>query len=294
VLSSEACERISVNVGRAVLEENAALIKSYAGHERIGGMMCTHTAFTCSKDFMRLALRYALDLGTSLQLHLNESRYEPDWCVKTHGLRTVEWYDRIGVLGKHILAAQGVQLSTREIELLRDRKARLVHVPLSNCEVGGGVAPVPELQAAGIGCGLGTDGYINDFFEVMRGAFLIHKGHREDPSLMSAKTVWTMATEGGADALYPGARLGRLEAGSAADLIVIDIADLPTPATDENLLDQLILFRSGANVKDVFVSGRPLKRDGSLLVGDMRAARAASRVQAARLWKMGKARSGLS
>jgi len=46
--------------------------------------------------------------------------------------------------------------------------------------------------------------------------------------------------------------------------------------------------------KDVFVAGRPLKRDGSLLVGDLSAARAASRVQAARLWKMGKARSGLS
>ena len=294
VISSEACERISTRAGQIVLEENASLIKSYAGHNRIGGMICTHTAFTCSEGFMKTALSYAKDLGTSLQFHLSESRYEPDFCERAYGLRPVEWYDRIGILGKHILAAQGVQLSTREIELLREQGARLVHVPLSNCEVGGGVSPIPELLAAGVCCGLGTDGYVNDFFEVMRGAFLIHKGHREDPSLMSARTVWTMATEGGADALYPDKREGRLEAGAAADLIVIDISDLPTPATKENLFDQLVLFRSGSNVKDVFVSGRPLKRDGKLLVGDSREARAASRAQAARLWKMGRARAGLS
>jgi cytosine/adenosine deaminase-related metal-dependent hydrolase len=264
------------------------MIRAYSRHRRIGGMMCTHTAFTCSESFMRLALRRACELGVSLQFHLNESRYEPSWCVENRGLRSAEWYERIGVLGANILAAQGVQLSSREIQLLSERRVRMVHVPLSNCEVGGGVSPVPELLAAGIVCGLGTDGYINDFFELMRGAFLIHKGHREDPAIMSAHTVWKMATEGGADALYPGLGLGRLAAGSPADLITIDLSDLPTPANSRNLLDQLVLFRKGAHVRDVVVAGDFLKKDGKLLTGDMRTARAESRRQAARLWDWGK------
>lgn len=288
-LSSEACERISTGSGKAVLESNAAFARAYRSHGLISGLLCTHTSFTCSEEFMRFAARLASQDGLDLQLHLNESRYEPEWCSRERGLRPAEWYESIGLLGPGLIAAQGVQLSAREIELLAARQVRLVHVPLSNCEVGGGIAPVPELLAAGIACGLGTDGYINDFLEVMRGAFLIHKGHRENPAVMDAHTVWSMATEGGADVVYPGLGLGRLAAGRPADFIAVDISDLPTPANSRNLLDQLILFRTGAQVRDVVVAGRHIKRDGALLTGDLAAARAETRSQALRLWDAGRA-----
>jgi cytosine/adenosine deaminase-related metal-dependent hydrolase len=292
IVSTEACERISPEVGRRGLEENASIVRSYAGHSRIEGMMCTHTSFTCSETFMRLAFRQAGALGVGLQFHLNESRYEPEFCLQARGMRSAEWYDRIGVLDGTVLAAQGVQLSANEIEILRKRGVRLVHVPLSNCEVGGGIASVPEMLAVGIVCGLGSDGYINDFFEVMRGAFLIHKGHREDPSVMAANTVWNMATEGGADALHPGRGYGRLAPGSPADFIVIDISDMPSPVSARNLTDQLLLFRSPKNVVDVVVAGEFLKKDGKLQSGDLGAARAESRREAARLWAQGQALAG--
>ena len=289
LVSTEACERISAETGLQGLEENAALIEAYKSHERIGGLMCTHTVFTCSEAFMRAAVKRTAELGTSLQFHLNESRYEPDWCLEHYGMRSAEWYEGIGVLGDKVLAAQGVQVSEREIELLAKNRVRMVHVPLSNCEVGGGVSPVPELLAAGITVGLGTDGYINDFFELLRGAFLIHKGHRENPALMNAHTVWKLATEGGADAVYPSLKLGRLQAGSPADFITIDLSDLPTPANRGNLLDQLILFRKGLHVRDVVVAGRHIKREGTLLTGDLKKARTESKRQATRLWETGKA-----
>lgn len=292
IVSTEACERISPEAGRRALEENVSIIRAYQGHLRVGGIICTHTAFTCSESFMLLAQRRSRELETDLQFHLNESRYEPDWCLRRHGVRSAEWYERIGVLGSNVLAAQGVQLSANEIELLRTRGVRVAHVPLSNCEVGGGVAPVPELLSAGIVCGLGTDGYVNDFFEVMRGAFLIHKGHREDPGVMDARTVWRMATEGGADALYPGMGRGRLAPGCPADLVTIDISDIPTPVSPANLFDQLLLFRGRDRVRDVLVDGQFLKRDGKLLAGSLARAREQSRRQAARLWESGAKRAG--
>jgi cytosine/adenosine deaminase-related metal-dependent hydrolase len=288
-LSSEACERNSAAIGKAVLEANAAFARGRRDHERISGLLCTHTSFTCSAEFMRFASRLAAETGVALQFHLNESRYEPEWCQKERGERPAEWYERLGVLGPGVIAAQGVQLSPREIALLAARHVRMVHVPLSNCEVGGGIAPVPELLAAGIVCGLGTDGYINDFLEVMRGAFLIHKGHRENPAVMDSRTVWTMATEGGADAVYPDRGLGRLAPGNPADFIAIDISDLPTPANKLNLLDQLILFRKGAQVRDVVVAGKHIKRDGALLTGNLAEARSETRKQASRLWEAGRA-----
>ena len=289
IVSTEACERLSRATGILGLEENAAVIQQYRRHGLIEGMMCTHTSFTCSEEFMKLACHRAEALGVGLQFHLNESRYEPDRCLEAHGLRSAEWYERIGILSENILAAQGVQLSPAEMEILARRGVRMVHVPLSNCEVGGGVAPVPELLAAGIVCGLGTDGYINNFFELMRGAFLIHKGHREDPTVMDARTVWNMATEGGADALHPGLGHGRLAPGAPADFVTIDISDLPSPVNTGNLTDQLILFRNVSDVVDVVVAGRFLKQEGRLLAGDLGSARAESRRQAARLWDQGRA-----
>ncbi len=289
VLSTEACERLGLEQGKKVLAENAAFARSIASSSLTEAMLCTHTSFTCSEDFMVDACRLAAELGVGLQFHLNESAYEGKRCEEGRGLRPTEWYEGIGVLSDQILAAQGVQLSTNEISLLARRGVRLVHVPLSNCEVGGGVAPVPELLAAGVTCGLGTDGYINDFLEVMRGAFLIHKGHREDPSVMHARTVYLMATEGSADAVYPGRAMARLQGGSPADFICLDVASLPTPATGANLLDQLILFRKAVDVKDVVVAGRYLKKDGRLLCGDFESARARTRIESERLWATGRA-----
>jgi cytosine/adenosine deaminase-related metal-dependent hydrolase len=161
-----------------------------------------------------------------------------------------------------MLASQCVQLEPEEISLLADRHAHVSHMPLSNCEVGGGIAPIPQMVAAGITIGLGSDSYIDNFFEVMRGAFLIHKAAQQDPRLMPASLVYYMATEGGARALHlPW--VGRLSPGWKADLQLID-ARFPTPATEGNLYDQLILYRNPEHVRLVMIHGNILLQDGGL------------------------------
>ncbi len=287
-VSTEACERISYEAGLRLLEENVETARLFRDHPRISAMMCIHTAFTCSQGFLQKAKQMAEDAGISLQLHLNESSYEPQWCERNYGKRTCEWYDDFLFLDASILAAQGVQVSAREIEILRDRGVRMVHVPLSNCEVGGGVAPVVELLNSGITCGLGTDGYINNFFEVMRGAFLIHKGHRADPSVMPAQKVWALATEGGAQAVFPGMKTGLLCPEAKADITVIDFTGLPTPLTQENIFDQLVLFCNPSDVSDVFADGKRLKHEGALMRGDLRDAKKRVCRAAEDLWERGK------
>lgn len=293
VLSTEACERIDWEHGIAGLEENAAFARWCESHPRLGAMICTHTAFTCSEAFMEEAKAMAKSVGVPLQFHLNESAYEGRWCEARYGVRTCQWYDGFCLLDNDVLAAQGVQLSAKEIAILGDRKVRMVHVPLSNCEVGGGVSPVPELHQAGLVVGLGTDGYVNNFLEVMRGAFLIHKGHRSDPTVMPSRTVWRMATEDGSRVVFGDeSRIGRLEAGWKADLAVISLANLPTEATTENLFDQVILFCNPRDVLDVYVDGVPVKQDGRVLVDDKDNAARDVRLQASRLWDQGKALAG--
>lgn len=284
VLSFEACERMSPENGLAGLEENRSFFLKYRKHPLISGMMCIHTTFTCSKRFISKAAALAREIGSGIQMHLNESRYEPDWCLKQHSKLPVELYDELGYLGPDVLASQGVKLTPEEIVILQKRGVNLVHVPLSNCEVGGGFSPVPDMLEQGINVGLGTDGYINNFFEVMRGAFLMHKANQENPEAMPAELVYRMATENGAKALgILGG--GRLEADAAADVITIK-ADFPTPVNHKNIFGQLILYRNPANVQDVCINGRFVKRDGVLVDVDIEKVRADACRQAERLWDM--------
>lgn len=117
-----------------------------------------------------------------------------------------------------------------------------------------GIAPVPDLLDRGINVGLGTDSYTNNFFEVMRGAFLIHKAHRQDPRLMQVSLVFNMATAMRARVLGR-ADLGTIKKGKLADLVILD-GDTPTPLNEHNLLDQLVLYRNPCNVDSVMLNGR--------------------------------------
>ncbi len=263
ILSFEACERISPENGQLGLQENLDFIRNCGENSRLRGMMCIHTTFTCSPNFILSAFELAEKHDVSTHLHLSEGDYEPTYCLEHFGLRPVEFYKKLGVLGERMFASQCVELSRSEIDLLAKNGVRVSHMPLSNCEVGGGIAPVPEMLESGIPVGLGSDGYITDFFEVMRGAFLIHKAAYQNPQVMPAWQVWYMATEGAAK-LLGFEECGCLLTGCRADLQLIE-PHLPTPLTKENLYEQILLYCNASNVRSVMVEGEWLMQDRQLL-----------------------------
>jgi 5-methylthioadenosine/S-adenosylhomocysteine deaminase len=309
ILSFEATERVSAANGQLGLRENLDFIRWTRNQESevrsqgsdvareverssfrlpdsslVSGLMCYHTTFTCSADFIRQAFEMAAAEGASVHMHASEGTYEPENALRNFGGRTFEYYDRLGVAGSSMQASQCVQITPAEIEILARRGVRVTHMPLSNCEVGGGIAPVPDLVAAGVTVGLGSDGYITDMFEVMRGAFLIHKAYRQDPRVMPASLVWQLATEGGARALGLE-KVGRLVPGWQADLQLID-SSLPTPVETWNLYDQLLLYRSRRDIRAVMVAGRWRVRAGEVLGVDESSVRARAHTAARRLWQM--------
>jgi cytosine/adenosine deaminase-related metal-dependent hydrolase len=284
ILSFEATERVSKANGQLGLEENARFIdrcQQEAG--LVQGMMCFHTTFTCSAEFIQQAFSLAKERNTLTHFHCNEGVHEPEYALKNFGKRTFEYYDELGVTGAEMLASQCVQLPEREREIIAEKKIKVTHMPLSNCEVGGGIAPVPELLSQNITLGLGSDGYINDFFEVMRGAFLIHKANQLNPQVMPAGQVWYLATEGGAQALGMQ-NVGRLDPGWAADLQLID-AVFNTPAEPHNLYDQLLLWRNQNHVQDVMIGGKWRMRKGIVLDADLDQMRARLHENAKRMWQ---------
>lgn len=284
VLSYEATERLSKHNGQAGLTENADFIRKWNSPDAlIRGLMCFHTTFTCSRAFIEQAVGMARDLGVRAHMHTSEGTYEPEWCLKTYGRRTIEVYDDWGLLGSQTLASQCVQVSPNEIRLLAEAGAHVAHMPISNCEVGAGFAPVPEMLELGITVGLGTDGYIDDPFQVMRAAMLVPKARLLDANATASESVFRMATEGGASALGLDS-VGRLDPGWAADLIVIR-TDSPTRMAPHNVYDQIILWRNAGDVSDVMVAGRWLKKEGKVLGASRQDLRVRCQEAADLLWQ---------
>lgn len=284
ILSFEATERVSHQNGELGLQENLDMIawaKQNPG--LVQGLMCFHTTFTCSDAFILKAFALAKEQGVLTHMHCSEGHYEPNAMLARNGLRTLEHYDALGVLGSEMLVSQCVQISENEIDLLAKRGASVTSMPLSNCEVGGGIAPLPQLTAAGVTIGLGSDGYITDFFEVMRGAFLIHKAAQTDPRVMPANLVWHLATVGGAQAIGME-KLGCVKPGWKADFMLVK-PNLPTPLSAHNIYEQILLYCNASNVDTVVAAGQVKKAGGVVLNADLDALRARSQQAAARLWQ---------
>lgn len=283
-LSFEACERISKENGQAGLEENDRFVRKNANSkERVQGINSIHTLFTGSGEFIQKAKQMADNNGAKIHMHLCESSFEGDWCQQHYQQSPVERYEQLGYLDSNVLASQVVQVSDTDLDILAKHQVSVVSMPISNCEVGGGFAPLTKMLDRKMTVGLGTDGYINNFFEVMRAAFLVHKANQRDPQVMPAKTVYEMATSMGAKAI--GLEdAGSIREGNLADLISVDIL-LPTPIHEKNIYDQLILFCNPQNVINVMVDGQWLKKDGQLTTINKEQARADLRQATEMFWK---------
>ena len=269
IVSLESSERVDEANGAACLRQNAEAVDHFAARGGlVRGAICTHTTFTCPERMIARAAELAAERGAILQFHLSESKYEGEWTAAHLGRTPVSIYESAGALGPNTLAAHGVKTA---------------HLPISNCEVGGGVAPVPRMLGMGFRTALGTDGYINDFYQVMRAACLIHKAWAENTVVMPAREVFRMATANGAEALHLS-DVGTLEPGMQADLVVYEDAQF-TPVERHNIFDQLVIFGNSNNVRDVYVAGRAILEDDILTTIDEERAFAELRACADAFWK---------
>ncbi|MDR1755849.1 MAG: amidohydrolase [Culturomica sp.] len=212
----------TVDEGLALAEE---LIRAWAGDPLIHPSVCAHSPYTCSKETLLKAKRLADRYGTLFQIHLSETRQETETVKKQTGFLPGEYLHRIGVLDGNLIAAHGVWLTPGEVRLFAGSGAAIGHCPKSNLKLASGVADTASWLRAGVTVGLGTDGTASnnslDMVEEMRFAALLPKGVCHDPEAMPARDALRMATIEGARAVGLGDRIGSLEPGKRADLLLI-------------------------------------------------------------------------
>ena len=257
----------------ATRAENRALIHSHHGahNGRIQVWMGLEHLFYCTADAYREALECQAEYGVGIHTHASEQKEEDDAVKAEFGRRSIAQLDHYGILGERTLLAHCVWLTDDEIKRVADSGTSIAHCPISNAKLASGVARVPEMLAAGITVGIGTDGPVCNnslsLFEEMKFASLIQKATRLDATVLPAEQILRMATINGARALGLGDRIGSLEVGKQADLLLLDLAQpnlTPTEinAAGGNLLWNLVFAADARNVAAVWVDGRQLIANG--------------------------------
>jgi 5-methylthioadenosine/S-adenosylhomocysteine deaminase len=248
------------------------LIETWRGDSLISVAVQPHAPYTCSPELLQEADRIARHYGVPLVMHLAETESETRQIQARYGLRPVAHLDRLGLLHADLVADHAVWVTAEEIALMAERGVRVAHCAESNMKLASGIAPLPALLAAGVTVGLGTDGCASnndlDLFGEMDTVAKLHKVQRLDPTVVDAATVLRLATIGGARVLGLGDRIGSLEPGKRADIIVVDTRQ-PHLTPLYNPVSHLVYAVRSADVRHTVINGRLVMRDRRLLTVDL-------------------------
>jgi 5-methylthioadenosine/S-adenosylhomocysteine deaminase len=228
-----------------------------------------HAPYTVSDASFERIRMLADQLDIPVHLHTHETAQEVAESQKKHGQRPLARLDRLGLVNDRLIAVHMTQLTDAEIALCAERGVSVAHCPESNLKLASGFCPVGKLQQAGVNVAIGTDGCASnndlDMFGETRTAALLAKAVAEDAAALDAFSALRAATLGGAKAMGLDDRIGSIEVGKQADLVVVDLAALETQPL-HHVLSQLVYATGRHQVTDVWIAGKPKLRE-RLLVG---------------------------
>jgi 5-methylthioadenosine/S-adenosylhomocysteine deaminase len=247
-------------------------LKKWQGDALIHAAPAPHSIYTCSKKTIQDAAALAKKYDAPLLMHVAEMKKEWQDSENANGMSPVQYLEKIGVLGPDLVAAHCIFVDGADRKLLAERQVGCVHNPSSNMMIASGVSPVPEMRAAGVAVGLGTDGPAGsnndlDLMEEIDLAAKLAKITKMDPRALNAKAVVEMATIDGARALHMAKEIGSLEAGKKADLILISL-DEPNAVPLYDIYAQIAYSLKGSDVETVVIGGRIVMRERNLLTVD--------------------------
>jgi 5-methylthioadenosine/S-adenosylhomocysteine deaminase len=222
-----------------------------------------------SPELFRQVRRLANQNQAGIHVHIAESRFGWENIHSLYGKTPVRHLHDLGLLGPDVLGTHCIWLSDEDIEILQETGTSVSYNPECHMKLALGIAPVTKMLDADIVVSLGTDTCaVNDnmdLFEAMRVGAFLQKISTMDPSVLPAHEALAMGTIGGAQALGMADRIGSLEVGKRADIIVVDLDRIHMRPIN-NLVNNLVYCASAAHdVETVIVDGELLVRDRQLL-----------------------------
>ena len=221
-----------------------------------------------SDDFLQQTKEYAARRQTGVHIHLVESFYQKEYGIRTWSKTPVAHLDELGFLGPELSCAHSVWLTDSDIDLLAGTGTTVCHNASSNLRLKNGVAPVNAMLAKGVNVAVGTDSTaINDDDDMLQEMRLVSKLHRQ-PSLaapaINSHQVLRMATLNAAQPTFFHDRIGALEKGRRADMVLLDLSSIEEPYLDPDIhvVDALLYRGKARQVDTVIIDGKVVLRDG--------------------------------
>lgn len=253
----------------SAIRSSEELAKNFHNKEngRIKYAFAPRFILTCSDKLLKETNELVKSFtGSLFHTHASENRTELENVRKRCGKDNIECFEELEILNDKSCIAHCIWLNENEINLIKDRDARVLHCPSSNLKLASGIANIPRYLKEGISVSLGADGApCNNFLDVfveMRLASLIQKPIH-GPTSMTAKEVFELATIGGAKALHLQNEIGSIEEGKKADLVLIELNEIHNSLiVDENNLYSTIVYTCDhSNVRSVMIDGRWIYRN---------------------------------
>lgn len=253
------------------LDSSAAMLETF--HNTHDGRVTASASFrglNNASDKLILGLKELADKhGTSLQTHACFSYSTHDGCLSSFGKPEIERLESLGVLDERSLLVHSGWLEPHEIEIIVRRKPNLVAAPSSSMHNGYGnfvMGKLPELMALGVNVSIGSDHACSGITDMAQEMMLLAGGYKEvriNPRVMPPEHVVEMATINGARGAGLADRIGSIEIGKEADLVLFDTS-WPEWQPLYNPVSNLVYAATGNSVGHVFVAGNHVVRDGHL------------------------------
>ena len=247
-------------------DESKALIEQWHGVDRISYAITPRFSPTSTPEQLAaLGALWAEHPDCLMQTHLSEQTDEIEWVhsLFPNARDYLDTYEAYGLLGEKGMYGHAIHLEPRERDRLKDVGAGLVHCPTSNTFIGSGLFDLNGLMQAGHTIGLATDTGGGSSFSMLRTMAAAYEiAHLRHTSLHAAQLLW-LATAGSAAAMHMGDKIGNLQVGLEADLVVLDLASTPgisqRSARANDIWESLfatIMMGDDRAIHDVWINGR--------------------------------------
>lgn len=252
------------------IQESVDLLEKWHMYDngRIQYAFSPRFVVSCTEELLKEVQKLSAHYNVHVHTHASENRGEIAIVEQETGMRNVVYLDHLGLANERLILAHCIWLDDEEKRIIRERGVHVSHCPGSNLKLASGIADVPELLDTGSSVSLGADGApCNnnlDMFNEMRLAALIQKPIH-GPTSMNARTVFRMATIGGARAVGMNHEIGSLEVGKKADLAILNLNHFHTfPSYDVDPISRIVYSATRADVETTIVDGKIAMENGTM------------------------------
>lgn len=246
------------------IQESVQLLEKWHNFDggRIQYAFCPRFVVSCTEELLTNVRDLSHHYNVRVHTHASENETEILIVEREHGMRNIVYLDHIGLANERLILAHCVWLDDEEKRIIKERGVKVSHCPGSNLKLASGIAEIPALLESQAHVSLGADGApCNnnlDMFNEMRLAAIIQKPVHGS-TVMNARTVFRMATIGGAKAVGLEKEIGSIEVGKKADLAILNLNDFHVyPSFDIDPISRIVYSATRADVETTIVNGKVL------------------------------------